>query len=610
MQEITKNVHDALNGDKKGFEELYRATSKAVYFTCLSLVKNGTDAEDLMQDAYIAAFEKLPSLSEPEKFAAWVKRIAVNKCNDFLAKKGAHPEYPTDGEGAAEEPVGENILPEEYAENREKRRIVMDIMKKSLSDAQYRTVIMFYFDEMSVAEIAEAMDCPEGTVKYRLNAARSKIKKGVLNYENRTDDKLYAFAGAPFLARLLAAESAELTVPALKIASLIPAAAQAASSAAGASGAGAKAFLGTLKGKLIVGAAAVAVCGAAAAAAVTAGSPGAQDSTDDSYISESFSVSYTSDSPDDTDGMDDDFSLPAANDSSEDNDLLSSGDYLYEDIPGGVRIIQYLGNEEYLTVPAEIDGKRVLEIDDDDKVGFVFYDFERSAAIKEITLPEGLERIGKSVFSFLSELKAVHFPESLESLGPFAFLNCSSLEGIALPDCEIDFYALFEDCISLKEITLPEGPTELFSTLQGCSALESITVPASVETLDCTFMECTSLKTVTFKENSALTSIGLSTFEDCSALESITVPDGVKEIYNDAFKYCFSLKSVTLPDSLEDIGRSAFYCCTSLEEIVLPDGIRYIHPTAFEGCSNTRIIFKGKSYTAEEISELKELNEP
>lgn len=600
MQEITKNVYDALNGNKKGFEGLYQATSKAVYFTCLSLVKNEADAEDLTQDVYITAFAKLSSLSEPEKFAAWIKRIAVNKCNDFLSKKGAHPEYLIDGEENAEEAVDENILPEEYAENREKRRIVMDIMQKCLSDAQYRTVIMFYFDEMSVAEIAEIMECPEGTVKYRLNAARSKIKKGVLNYEDRTNDKLYTFVGIPFLARVLTAESAELTVPAVKIASLLPAAAQAASSAAGASGTEAKAFLGTFKGKLIAGAAAVAVCGTAAAAVVTVNSPKAPDNIDDSYP-ESFSVSYTSDS---TDGMDDDFSIPTAADSSEDNDVLSSGDYLYENIPGGVRIIQYLGNEEYLTVPAEIDGKRVLEIDDNDKVGFVFYDFERLAAIKEITLPEGLERIGKSVFSFLSELKAVHFPESLESLGPFAFLNCSSLEGIELPDCEIDFYALFEDCISLKEITLPEGPAELFSTLEGCSALESITVPASVETLDCTFKGCTSLKTVTFKENSALTSIGISAFEDCQALESINIPDGVKEIYNDAFKYCFSLKSVTLPDSLENIDRSAFAYCTSLEEIVLPDGIQYIHPTAFEGCDNTRIIFKGKSYSAEEMDKL------
>lgn len=597
MQEITKNVHDALNGDKRGFDALYQATSKAVYFTCLSLVKNESDAEDLTQDVYITAFEKLTSLSEPEKFAAWVKRIAVNKCMDFLATKGAHSEFPIDSEETDEEPVDENILPGEYVENKEKRRIVMEIMQKSLSDTQYRTVIMFYFNDMSIAEIAEVMDCPEGTVKYRLNAARSKIKKGVLNYEHRTDDRLYTFVGAPFLARLLTAESTELTVPAAEISSLLPAA-----KAAG--NIGKKAFWDTLKGKLIIGTAAVAVVGGAAAcAAVTINSSETTENTDDSYISDSFPAYYPNENSDNT--GEDINSVFTADNVPEDNSVQSTGDYFYVDIPGGIRIVKYLGNDEYLTVPAELDGKKVLEIGDGEDGDFVLYSFEKGGAyIKEITLPEGLEHIGKSVFSFLSELKAVHFPESLESLGPFAFLNCSSLEGIELPDCEIDFYALFEDCISLKEITLPEGPTELFSTHQGCSSLESITVPASVETLDCTFMECTSLKTVTFKKNSALTSIGPSAFEDCQALESIIIPDGVDEIYDCAFRYCFDLSSVTLPNSLEDIDRHAFADCISLEEIVLPDSIKYIHPTAFEGCGKIRIIYKGKSYSAEEISEL------
>lgn len=495
MQEITKNVHNALNGDQKGFEGLYQATSKAVYFTCLSLVKNETDAEDLTQDVYITAFDKLSSLSEPDKFAAWVKRIAVNKCKDFLTKKGAHPEYPIDGEENTDETVDENILPSEYAENKEKRRIVMEIMQKNLSDALYRTVIMFYFDDMSISEIAEIMDCPEGTVKYRLNAARAKIKKGVLDYERRSDDKLYAFAGAPFLARLLTAESAELTVPAAEIASLLPAAVSAVPAVQAAANIGAKAFLGTLKGKLLLGAAAAVIICGAVVAAVAVGRPNVTDDTDDSYTSESFSELYTDNSDNtDDDDLSDSLSASAVNNGSEENEKLQTGDYVYEDIPGGIRITKYLGHEEYLTVPAEIDGKKVLEIDDGSDGYFVFYNFEGTANIKEITLPEGLERIGYAVFSYLSELKTVRFPESLESIGPHAFLGCTSLEGMELPDCEIDFSSIFEDCTSLKDITLPEGAAELSSTFSGCSSLESIVIPASAEELDYTFCGCTALK--------------------------------------------------------------------------------------------------------------------
>lgn len=595
MPEITKNVHAALNGDQGGFEGLYRATSRAVYFTCLSLVKNETDAEDLTQEVYIAAFEKLSSLSEPEKFTAWIKRIAVNKCKDFLTKKGAHPERSLD-EDTVEEPVDENILPEEYVENKEKRRIVTEIMRKSLSDTQYRTVIMFYFDDMSVAEIAEVMNCPEGTVKYRLNAARSKIKKGVLDYEHRTDDKLYAFVGAPFLARLLTAESTEIAVPLVNMADLLPAAGTTTVKL------GAKAFLGTLKGKLIAGAAAAAVvCGAATAIAVIVSSPELSDNTDNDL-----SVSSAKNSYDNTDDkyFSDDSPVSVPSNSSEDSGEPLTGDYIYEDIPGGIRITKYLGKEEYLTIPAEIDGKKVLEIDDGEDGLFVFYNFEAWSDIKEITLPEGLERIGYSVFSYLSELETVRFPESLESIGPHAFLSCTSLERIELPDCEIDYDSMFDGCTSLKEVVLTEGASDFFNTFSGCTSLESITIPASAKTLDYTFDGCSALKNVTFAENGDLTEIGLFAFKDCSSLESITIPDGVDELYDQAFLRCTSLKSVTLPDSLEDINKGAFEDCSSLEEIVLPNSIRYIHPKAFEGCDKVRIIFKGSSFSAKEISEL------
>lgn len=604
MQGITKNVQDALGGRQEGFEGLYQATSKAVYFTCLSLVKNKDDAEDLMQDVYTTAFVKLPSLSEPEKFVPWIKQIAVNKCKDFLVKKGAHPEYPIDDAEVGEELVDENILPEEYAENKEKRRMVMEIMQNNLSDVQYRTVVMFYFDEMSIAEIAQVMDCPEGTVKYRLNAARAKIKNGVLRCEHRTDDKLYTFVGVPFLARLLTAESAELTVPAFQAASLLPVASSGAQAAVNI---GKKAFLSTLKGKLIVGAAtAVILGGAVTAAVVIANRLETSDNIDNGYLSESIPDPTPDDSPYDADdgNASDGISAALPSNSSEESDELPTEDYLYEDIPGGIRITKYLGNEEYLTIPAQIDGKKVLELDDGEDGDFVFYNFGEESDIKEITLPEGLERIGYSVFSYLSHLEAVHFPESLGSIGAHAFLDCTSLERIELPGCEINYDSMFEGCESLKEVTLPEGAEELFLTFSKCTALESITIPASVEQLDYAFDGCTSLKNVTFAEDGSLTEISLSMFRDCSSLESILIPDGVDRIWDSAFERCTSLKSVTLPDSLEDIGINAFAGCVSLEEIVLPDGLRYICPTSFEGCDKVRIIYKGKSYSPEEISEL------
>ncbi len=277
MADYKNIVPKAQGGDPKALDELYGSTSRAVYFTCLSLLKNEQDAEDLMQNTYITAFRKLKTLEQPEKFESWIKRIAANLCKDFLYKKGTHTSEPLDEESYGE--VEENFLPEEYVTATEKREIVMQIMRDNLSDVLYQTVIMFYFDEMTVAEIAEEMNCPEGTVKYRLNAARAKIKKGVLDYEKKSGDKLYAFVGLPgtvFLARLLAEEANAAGTPALDILSVITqnspfvpdsTAVDPNFTANTVKRIGGK-MLGTLKAKIIAGAAAAAVVGGGITAAV------------------------------------------------------------------------------------------------------------------------------------------------------------------------------------------------------------------------------------------------------------------------------------------------------------------------------------------------------
>lgn len=167
----------------------------------------------MMQEAYLAAFKGLKELREPERFRGWVEQIAVNRCKNRLGKKLPIPmEEETSGVLKEE---SENFLPEEYVTNKEKRSIVLDIMRENLSDIQYQTVLLYYFNNLTVEEIAELMECPAGTVKYRLSVSRSKIKKGVEAYEHKTHDKLYSFAGVPFLALLLSEEVKACEVPEL-----------------------------------------------------------------------------------------------------------------------------------------------------------------------------------------------------------------------------------------------------------------------------------------------------------------------------------------------------------------------------------------------------------
>ncbi|MBD5095556.1 MAG: RNA polymerase sigma factor [Lachnospiraceae bacterium] len=194
-------VEQALSGNQDAWNRLYQMTYQKIYYTCICLVKNEQDALDMAQETYTSAWEHLGELKDRQQFEAWLIRIAVNKCKNLLKKNNMFYLNDTDAmEDCKEE--NENFLPESYATQQEKRQLVFHIMSNVLSETLYRTVILFYFDEMTIQEIAQLMECPVGTVKYRLNAARRKIKEGVLAYEQQSGEKIYSVAGIPFLALL------------------------------------------------------------------------------------------------------------------------------------------------------------------------------------------------------------------------------------------------------------------------------------------------------------------------------------------------------------------------------------------------------------------------
>lgn len=213
-EQLSKLVEKIKQGDQTSFEELYSVSSRPLYFTCISFLHNEEDAKDVMQDVYLTAYEKIGSLNDAEKLIPWLNKIAVNKCKKLLMKrKEVFTEVEDIGGELTEE--NENFLPEEYITQNEKRKLVMGIMKSTLSDIQYKTVILYYFNGLSIEETAHIMECPPGTVKYRLSVARAKIRDGVDAYEDRSGEKLYSVAGLPLLARLLYEEANSMDMPEL-----------------------------------------------------------------------------------------------------------------------------------------------------------------------------------------------------------------------------------------------------------------------------------------------------------------------------------------------------------------------------------------------------------
>ena len=213
---ISHLVEKIKKGDNKSFEKLYKLTEREVWFTCISFLKNETTAQDIMQETYITAFLKIQSLEKSSQIRSWLNRIAVNKCKNYLKGKG---EIQLDDEIFENQAiVDERIsIPEEYISDKAKREIILSIMQEVLSDVQYQTVVMHYFNEMTVDEIAEVFECSRGTVLSRLNYSRAKMKTAIEDYENKSGDRLHGVVFVPFFTTIFREQAKSLSVPSITI---------------------------------------------------------------------------------------------------------------------------------------------------------------------------------------------------------------------------------------------------------------------------------------------------------------------------------------------------------------------------------------------------------
>lgn len=263
---LNNYVERAMKGDSAAFEEIYKQTYWTVYYTCFNFLKNEQDAADTTQEVYITVMNSLSTLQDKDKFLPWLNRIAVNKCKNILLRNNPVTVNMDEVENVIPE-ENENFLPEDYITNQAKRQLVMNIIRTCLNDVQYQTVFLHYFNGFSVAEIAEIMGCPVGTVTYRLSVSRGKIKQAVDRYENTSGDKLYSIGALPLLACIFTEEFRGLYHVSPTPAHILNSVSTHAVTK-GAAKKGADGMLKTAKAKIIAGVAGVVVAGGIATAII------------------------------------------------------------------------------------------------------------------------------------------------------------------------------------------------------------------------------------------------------------------------------------------------------------------------------------------------------
>lgn len=197
-------VPAARMGSQDAISALYEKTYSKVYYTVKSMIKDEDAVFDIIQDTYIKAFSHLDSFQGDTKFLAWVRQIAVNTARDWLKKKRPMLFAELDSGDGQDTPF-EELLPDERVENlpeqiidrKETACLIREIIEE-LPEDQRAAIGMFYYEEMSVKEIAATMDVSESAVKSRLMYGRNKIEKKVRELEKQ-GTKLYSLSPIPFL---------------------------------------------------------------------------------------------------------------------------------------------------------------------------------------------------------------------------------------------------------------------------------------------------------------------------------------------------------------------------------------------------------------------------
>ena len=257
----------------------------------------------------------------------------------------------------------------------------------------------------------------------------------------------------------------------------------------------------------------------------------------------------------------------------------TSGDYEYELLDDGtVCITKYNGSDADVTIPSEIDGKKVTVI-------------------------------GSDLFRGCAELTSISMPDGIICVGERAFQSCGNLVSVEMQDSDsvitIGMIA-FEGC-AFKELTIPEGVESLrYFAVGHCENLESITLPKSLKFLgERALCGDISLKEINIPEK--LWNIGYGAFEGCTSLESYNVSEN-NETFTSVDGVIFSkdMKTLilypegrkdaeyTIPDGVEKIQYVGDYPgalnSQNLEKVIIPESVTEI-PENTIGYYNTRDSF-------------------
>lgn len=172
MKEQENIVARARRGDADAFEQLVVAYRDQVFRLALRMCGNAADADEVAQEAFLSAWKGLPNFRGDSQFSTWLYQLTSHAAIDLMRREKRQIAAEDIADVSAADP---GPSPQQQAEQSETRQVVRDAVLQ-LTPEYRQIVVLRYLEELSYEEIGAALQLPAGTVKSRLNRAKSQLK--------------------------------------------------------------------------------------------------------------------------------------------------------------------------------------------------------------------------------------------------------------------------------------------------------------------------------------------------------------------------------------------------------------------------------------------------
>jgi RNA polymerase sigma-70 factor (ECF subfamily) len=179
-QQLVKRVQ---RGDRRAFDLLVLRYQQRIVKLIMRYLHDPSEAQDVAQEAFIKAYRALPAFRGDSAFYTWLYRIAINTAKNYLVSLQRRPiDHEIDLQDPENYEANARLRDEQTPEGmvlQEELRVTIERTIASLPQELRTAIMMREIDGLSYEEIAEAMDCPVGTVRSRIFRAREAIDKSI-----------------------------------------------------------------------------------------------------------------------------------------------------------------------------------------------------------------------------------------------------------------------------------------------------------------------------------------------------------------------------------------------------------------------------------------------